>query len=99
MMRLYVYVVKTKHFAISYRTNKPDYSPLPRQEYESTRTVYGYVKKEIPKDIPKPLGKRVNTTTFLDANLLQLFQFEQTMEFPDVSNKEASLPTPRRERC
>ena len=23
-----------------------------------------------PKDIPKPLGKRVITTTFLDANLL-----------------------------
>ena len=31
---------------------------------------YGNVKEEIPKDIPKPLGKRVITTTFLDANLL-----------------------------
>ena len=35
-----------------------------------TRTVYGNVKEEIPKDIPKPLGKRVITSTFLDANLL-----------------------------
>ena len=50
------------------RTKEPDYSHLPIQEYEWTRTVYGNVKEEIPKDIPKPLGKRVITTTFLDAN-------------------------------
>ena len=43
---------------------------LPKQEYEWTRTVYGNIKEEIPKDIPKSLGKRVITTTFLDANLL-----------------------------
>ena len=65
-----LYVVKTKHFAIRYRTKEPDYSHLPKQEYEWTRTVYGNVKEEIPKDIPKPLGKRVITTTFLDTNLL-----------------------------
>ena len=35
-----------------------------------TRTVYGNVIEEIPKDIPKPIGRRVITTTFLDANLL-----------------------------
>ena len=70
MKRLYGYLAKTKHFAIRYRTNEPDYSHLPKQEYEWTRTVYGNVKEEIPKDIPKPLGKRVITTTFLDANLL-----------------------------
>ena len=62
--------MKTKHFAIRYRTKEPDYSHLPKQEYEWTRTVYGNVKGEIPEDIPKPLGKRVITTTFLDANLL-----------------------------
>ena len=70
MKRLYGYSVKTKHFAIRYRTKEPDYSHLPKPEYEWTRTVYGNVKEEIPKDIPKPLGKRVITTTFLDANLL-----------------------------
>ena len=61
--------MKTKHFAIRYRTKEPDYSHLPKQEYEWTRTVYGNVKEEIPNNIPKPLGKRVITTTFLDANL------------------------------
>ena len=64
------YLVKTKHFAIRYRTKESDYSHLPKQEFESTRTVYGNVKQEIPKDMPKPLGKGVITTTFLDANLL-----------------------------
>ena len=70
MKRLYGYLVKTKHFAIMYRPKEPDYSHLRKQEYEWTRTVYGNVKEEMTKDIPKPLGKRVITTTFLDANLL-----------------------------
>ena len=46
----------TKHFAITYRTKEPDYSHLPKQEYEWTRTAYGNVEEEIPKDIHKPLG-------------------------------------------
>ena len=61
---------KGKHFAIRYRTKDPDYSHLPTKEYDWTRSVYGNVEEEIPKDIPKPLGKRVVTTTFLDSNLL-----------------------------
>ena len=69
MKRLYEHFVKTKHFAIRYRTKEPDYSHLPKQEYKWT-TVYGNAIEEIPKDIPKPLGKRVITTTFLDASLL-----------------------------
>ena len=70
MKRLYGYHEKTKHFALRYRTKDPDYSHLPKVEYEWTRAVYENVKEEIPKDIPKPLGKRATTTTFLDANLL-----------------------------
>ena len=70
MKRLNGYLAKTKHFAISYRTKEPDYCHLPKQEYEWTRSVYGNVKEEIPKDIPKPLGEMVIATTFLDANLL-----------------------------
>ena len=56
--------------AIRYRTKEPDYSHLPKQEYEWTRTVYGNVKEGIPKNVTKPLVKRVITITFLDANLL-----------------------------
>ena len=69
MKRLYGYLSKTKHFVIRYRTKEPDYSHLPKQEYEWTRTVYGNAKQEIPKDVAKPFGKRVITTTFLDTNL------------------------------
>ena len=67
--RLYGYLAKTKHFVIRYRSKEPDCSHLPKQQYEWSRTVYGNVKEEIPKDIPKPLGKRIITTTFLYANL------------------------------
>ena len=58
MKRIFGYLVKTKHYAIRYRTKKPDYSHLPKLNYEWTQTVYGNVRKEIPKDMPKPLGKR-----------------------------------------
>ena len=72
MKRLYGYLAKTKHFAIRYRTKEPHYSHLPKQEYEWTRTVYGNIKEEIPKDIPKPLGKRVIATTFQEAYSMTL---------------------------
>ena len=70
LKRLYGYVCKTKHFAIRYRTREPNYSHLPVQEHDWSRTVYGNDNEEIPKDIPKLLGIRAITTTFLDANLL-----------------------------
>ena len=43
---------------------------LPELEYDWTKTSYGNVIEEIPKDAPEPLGKSVTTTTLLDANLL-----------------------------
>ena len=70
LKRLYGYVSKTKHFAIRYRTKEPNCSHLPVQEHDWSRTVYGNVKEEIPKEIPRPLGNRVIATTFQDANLL-----------------------------
>ena len=57
MMRLYGCLMKVKHFVIRYRTKELAYSHLPKQEYEWTRTVYGIVNEEIPKDIPKLLEK------------------------------------------
>ena len=68
LKRLYGYLSKTKHFAIRYRSKEHNYSHLPEQEHDWSRIVYGNVKEEIPKDIPKLLGSRVVTTTFLDAN-------------------------------
>ena len=66
---LYEYLSETKH-TITYKTKEPSYSHLPVQEHDWSRTVYGNVKEEIPKDIHKQLGIIVTITTFLDANIL-----------------------------
>ena len=66
MKRIYGYLSRTKHYALRFRTDEPNYMHLPDLEYDWTRT-YGNVLEEIPKDAPE---KSVTTTTFLDANLL-----------------------------
>ena len=88
MKRLYGYLARTKHFAIRYRTKEPDYSHLPKQQYEWSRTVCGNVKEEIPKEKPKPLGKRVITTTFLDPI------YSMTLEQENQSQLYYTLSTP-----
>ena len=55
--------------AIRFRTGEPDFSSLKDQEYDWTRTVYSGACEQIPHDIPKPLGKHVQTTHYVDANL------------------------------
>ena len=69
MKRIYGYLSRTKHYALRFRTDEPNYMHLPDLEYDWTR-IYGGVLEEIPKDAPEPLGESVTTTTFLDANLL-----------------------------
>ena len=78
--RLYGYLLKTKLFVISDRTKEPNYSHLPIQKHDWSRTVYGNVKEEIPKEIPKPLGTRVKTATFIDTNLLHKSQENQSQQ-------------------
>jgi hypothetical protein len=51
------------------RTEEPDYSDLPDQSYNWERLVYGKVHEQIQRDAPKPLGKRVVLTTYVNANL------------------------------
>ena len=69
LTRVYGYVIRTKDYAIRFRTQEPDYSYLPEQNYDWTHSVYGDVKDIIPDDIPEPLGKSVTTTTTADTNL------------------------------
>ena len=69
MKRIYGYLSRTKHYALRFRTDEPNYMHLPDLEYDWTR-IYGNVFEQIPKNAPEPLGKSVTTTTFLDANLL-----------------------------
>ncbi len=67
---IYGYLAKMKHSALRIRTEEPDYSDLPNVEYDCSRSVYGELKEEIPKDAPLPLGKAVTLTHFVDANLM-----------------------------
>ena len=69
MKRIFGYLSRTKHYALRFRTDEPNYINLPELEYDWTR-IYGNALEEIPKDAPERLGKSVTTTTFLDANLL-----------------------------
>lgn len=64
------YLSKMKHAAIRIRTEEPDYSDVPVFEYDWSQTVYGNVKEIKPHDAPKPLGKFVTLTHYVDANLM-----------------------------
>ena len=48
----------------------PNLLHLPMDKYSWDNTVYRDVKEEIPKDIPELKGNTVDTTTYVDANLL-----------------------------
>jgi hypothetical protein len=58
-----------KHGYIRIRTDPPDYSDLQQAHYDWARTVYCNVKEEAPRDAPKPLGKPVVLTSYVDANI------------------------------
>ena len=67
--RIVGYLLFLPNGAIRFRTGEPDFSSLKDQEYDWTRSVYSGSCEQIPHDIPKPLGKYVQTTHYVDANL------------------------------
>ena len=67
--RIVGYLLFLPDCAIRFRTGEPDFSSLKDQEYDWTRSVYSGACEQIPHDIPKPLGKHVQTTHYVDANL------------------------------
>ena len=69
LKRIYSYAIRTKDYAIRFRTEQPDYSFLPDQYFDWTYSVYGNVHEILPDDMPDPLGEAVTTTTTMDANL------------------------------
>jgi hypothetical protein len=75
LRRVCSYLYKFKPGCLRIRTNEPDYSSLPVEEYEWSRTCYCGAKEEIPHDIPTP-RKRVVLTSYVDANLLQCGNWE-----------------------
>ena len=69
LKRIFSYAIRTKDYTIRFRTDQPDYSFLPDQDFDCTYSEYGDVHDLLPDDIPEPLGKAVVTTTTMDANL------------------------------
>ena len=67
--RICGYLSKMRHSVIRIRTEEPDYSAIPKTEYDWESSVYSGATEELPKDAPEPLGKPVVTTTYVDANL------------------------------
>ena len=68
--RIVGYLSKMRDATIRYRVERPDYSDLPVENYSWDHSVYGEVTEEIPTDIPELLGNTIDTTTYVDANLL-----------------------------
>jgi hypothetical protein len=54
-------------------TCRYDFSDIAFGDYDWEYTVYKGAKEIIPKDVPLPLGKEVDTITFHDANLYHDF--------------------------
>ena len=67
--RIYAYLSKMRQAAIRVRTDEPNFSALPDITYDWAQSVYGNVKEVIPEDCPKPLGKYVTLSHYVDANL------------------------------
>jgi hypothetical protein len=68
--RICSYLYKMKNAAIRIRVDEPDYSDVPDFQYDWAQSVYGNVKEYKPTDAPKPLGKYVMLTHYVDANLM-----------------------------
>ena len=67
--RIVGYLLFLPDGAIRFRTGEPDFSSLKDQEYDLTKSIYSGTCEQIPHDIPKPLGKHVQNTHYVDANL------------------------------
>ena len=74
--RIYSYAIRTKDYAIRFRTDQPDYSFLPDQDYDWTYTVYGNVQEVLPDDMQEPLGKPVTTDTiYIKTQVFRLLRY------------------------
>ena len=63
LKRIYACAIRIKDYAVSVRTDQPDYSFLPEQDFDWTYSVYGDDHEILPDDMSEPLGKDVVTTT------------------------------------
>ncbi|KAL7565356.1 hypothetical protein ACA910_013578 [Epithemia clementina (nom. ined.)] len=62
--RIYGYLHFHPNGAIRFCTAEPDYSSLPEQVFDWTRTIYGNAQELIPENCPEPLGHYGTLTHF-----------------------------------
>ena len=67
--RVYGYVSKMRDGVLNVRTELPDLSGVPEKEYDWEHSCYRGAEEVLPHDFPKPLGKAVRTSSYVDANL------------------------------
>ena len=67
--RIYGYLAKFKDSAIRIRTDIPDYSNIECTQYEWEESVYRETKEILPDDLPEPLRREIQLTSYVDANL------------------------------
>ena len=67
--RICGYISKMRHAVIRMRVDEPDFSDIPETKYDWEYTCYHGAEELIPEDCPRPLGKRVLHTAYVDANL------------------------------
>jgi len=61
--RVIGYLSKFKYGVIRIHTDKPDYSNIPKKEFDWFYTCYTGAREAIPEDCPTPHGNSVVTTT------------------------------------
>ena len=91
LKRNYSYAIRTKDYAIRFRTEQPDYSFLLDQDFDWTYSVYGNVHEILPDDMPDPLGEAVTTTTTMDAYLNHCLATGKVFDW--YSKKQATVET------
>jgi len=67
--RVIGYLSMIKHGVIRICTDKPDYSNIPKKEFDWFYTCYAGAREAILEDCPTPRGNLVVTTTYVDDNL------------------------------
>ena len=67
--RIHGYLSKMRHGIIRIRTDTPDFSDTPEKKHEWFYTCYSGAKEELPRNAPRPLGKSVKMSSYVDANL------------------------------
>jgi hypothetical protein len=67
--RIHGYISKMRFGVVRMCTDEPDFSDIPVKHYDWEYSCYAGAKEMLPDDAPRPLGKRIVLSAYVDANL------------------------------